>query len=158
MKGERISWRRVLWRGRIPGNEYRRGAQTEAGGRQSRHVQGLAEMAGGVRTIRVLMKNGGPNRKIQQSSARQQRHRAASKHSPRVGPPQTHEWTPKLSTVRRKSNRFVCNRYGHRVAPLTSNRPLRYRSVLRRRQAEGNPYPYSGPGHETECGPQPTPP
>lgn len=158
MKGKRISRRHVLWRGRIPGNEYRRGAQAQARCRQSRHVQGLAEMAGGIRTIGVLMENGGPNREIQQSSARQQRHRAASKHSPRVGPPHTHEWTPQLSTVRRKRNRFVCNRYCHRLAALISNRPLRYRSVPRRQPAEENLCPCSGPEHETGCGPRPAPP
>lgn len=70
MKGKRVVRRGVLWHRGIPGNDYGRGAQGQARGCQCWHVEYLAEMAGCIRAMRVLVENGKADRKVQQRSAR----------------------------------------------------------------------------------------
>ena len=91
MEGEGIVWRGVPRRRGIPGDDYRRMAKGQPRRCQGRHVKNLAEMAGDIGAMRVLVKYGGANGKIQQSSASQQRHGAARKQLSRIDPPRAHQ-------------------------------------------------------------------
>ena len=63
MQGKGIAWRRVLRQRRIPGDDLRRAGEIKPGGRQRRHVQRLADMAGGIRPIRMLVEERAARRK-----------------------------------------------------------------------------------------------
>jgi hypothetical protein len=64
MQRKGIAWRRVLWQRRIPGDDLRSPDQIKPRGRQRRHVQRLADMAGGIGPIRMLVEEGAARRKI----------------------------------------------------------------------------------------------
>ena len=76
MQGKRITRRRVQRERGIPGNNLRRADKIERRRRQRRHVQRLANMAGGVGTLRVLVKEAAACGEIQKRGAGQYRQRA----------------------------------------------------------------------------------
>jgi hypothetical protein len=55
----------------MPGDQLGSGNEVERSRGQRRHVQGLADVAGGFRTTFVLVKQAAARRKIQQDGARQ---------------------------------------------------------------------------------------
>lgn len=72
MQRETIQWSRVLRKDSMPGDLPRFGNQIKGCGRQCRHVQRLANMAGGLRpTASVLVDERPTAGKIQQSRAPQ---------------------------------------------------------------------------------------
>ena len=77
MQGEGIAWRRVLRQRGIPGDDLRRAGEIKPGGCQRWHVQCLADVAGGIRPIRMLVEERAARRKKEQSSAGKHRQRAA---------------------------------------------------------------------------------
>ena len=69
MQRKRIARRQMLRDRKRPGDNLRRADEVQWGRRQRRHVQRLANMAGGVRTLRVFVKETAARRKIQQRGA-----------------------------------------------------------------------------------------
>lgn len=64
MQRKGIAWRCVLCQRRIPSDDLRSPDQIKPRGRQRGHVQRLADMAGGIGTIRMLVEKGAARRKI----------------------------------------------------------------------------------------------
>src|SRR5712664_3083682 len=85
MQREGIAWRCVLRQRRIPGNDLRRADKVKPGSRQRRHVQRLADVAGGIGPIRMFVEERAARRKIEQRGASQQRQRVAHNRSPENG-------------------------------------------------------------------------
>ena len=81
MQGKRITRCRVRRERGIPGNLPRCADEIERRRRQRRHVQRLANMAGGVGTLGVLMKEAAARGEIQQRGAGQYRQRALRRRS-----------------------------------------------------------------------------
>ena len=73
MQTEGIAWRNVLWQRRIPGDEFRCAGKIKPRSRQRRHMQRLANMAGGIRPVRMLVQQRSARRKKEQRGAGQQR-------------------------------------------------------------------------------------
>ena len=99
MQRKGIAWRCVLRQRRIPGDDLRRADEVQPGGRQRGHVQRLADMAGVLRPIRMLVEERTARRKEQQGSAGHQRHRAAHSGSSENRFLQMHLSTLYLSTL-----------------------------------------------------------
>jgi hypothetical protein len=70
---KRIDWRGVQGHRRKPGNRFRGYKYCEPCRRQSRHVQGLAYVAGCFRATGVRVQQGAATSEIQQRGAGQQR-------------------------------------------------------------------------------------
>lgn len=69
----------MLRQGKVPGDDLWRAYEVEPGRRQRGHVQHLADMAGGIGPIRMLVKERTARGKIKQRNATQQRQRTARK-------------------------------------------------------------------------------
>ena len=110
MKGEGIAWRCVLRQRRIPGDDLRRADQVKPRGRQRRHVQRLADMAGVLGSIRMLVEQRSARRKIEQRSASQQRQRAARSHLPENRFLRMHLSTLYLSILDVRAGGLVANK------------------------------------------------
>jgi hypothetical protein len=111
MQRKRIARCRVLRQRRIPGDSLGRADQVQPGGCQGGHVQRLAYVARGIGSICVLVKKGAARGKIEQRSASQQRHEAASSVSPETGYPQVHKPTLQLSTLDVRLSALVAMNY-----------------------------------------------
>ena len=72
MQRKRIAWSRMLRKRKIPRDNFRRADEVERCRRQRRHVQRLANMAGGIGSFRVFVKETAARGKVQQRSASQQ--------------------------------------------------------------------------------------
>src|SRR5260370_16667207 len=90
MQRKGIAWGCVLRQRRIPGNDLRRADKVKPGSRQRRHVQRLADVAGGIGPILMFVEERAPRRKIEQRGASQQRQRVAPNPSPQNGYPPFH--------------------------------------------------------------------
>jgi hypothetical protein len=88
---EGIAWRGVLRQRRKPGDGLRRVDEIQRGSRQRRHVQCLADMAGVLRPICMLVEERTACGKIEQRGASHQRQRAAHNPSPENGYPPMHK-------------------------------------------------------------------
>ena len=77
MQGKRVTRGRTLRQRRIPGDDLRCAGEIKPGGCQRWHVQCLADVAGGIRPIRMLVEERAARRKKEQSSAGKHRQRAA---------------------------------------------------------------------------------
>src|SRR5882762_3357217 len=77
MQRKGIAWRCVLRQRRIPGDDLRRAGEVQPGSRQRGHMQRLADMAGGIGPIRMMVEERPACGKIKQRDASQQRERAA---------------------------------------------------------------------------------
>jgi len=67
----------MLRQRRMPSDKFGRAAQVQPGRCQDRHMQHLADMAGGIGTVRVLVEERAARGKIEQRSARQERYGTA---------------------------------------------------------------------------------
>ena len=114
MQGEKIAWGGVLRQRRKPRDHLRRADEIQQRSRQRRHVQRLADMAGSVGPIRMLVEERAARCKIEQRSASQQRQRAAHSHSPENSFLRIHLSTLHLSTLDARTNGLVANK-----TPLT---------------------------------------
>jgi len=76
MQTERIRNRDPLWQGLMPGHQLRRRNNLCCGRSQRGHVQRLADVASGLRTAGVLMKERAADSEIQQRQARENRQRS----------------------------------------------------------------------------------
>src|SRR5713226_2988210 len=110
MQRKGMAWRYVLRQRRIPSDHLRRADQVQPGSRQRRHVQRLANMAGVLRPIRMLVEERTARRKIEQRGASQQRQRAARNRSPENPFLRIHLSTLYLSTLDARTNRLVANK------------------------------------------------
>ena len=85
MQGKRITWRGMLLQRRITRDEFRSATQVQPRGGQRRHVQRLADVAGGVRPVGVLMENRAASSEIQQGRASQYGQAAPYEYRPQDG-------------------------------------------------------------------------
>jgi hypothetical protein len=69
MQRERIERRSIIGQRSVPGDLPRLGDQIQRSSRQGRHVQGLANVAGGFRPTGVLMDKSSASGEIQQRQA-----------------------------------------------------------------------------------------
>src|SRR5260370_15691468 len=82
MQRKGIAWRCVLRQRTIPGYDLRLADEVQPGSRQRGHVQRLADMAGVLRPIRMMVEEPTARDKIEQRGASQQRQPAADNCSP----------------------------------------------------------------------------
>ena len=115
----------MLWERRIPGDDLRRADEIQPRGRQQRHVQRLADMAGGIRPIRMLVEQSAARGKKEQRGASQQRQRAAHEHSSEDGPLRLHQATLQLSTLDGRTSRLVANKAPKEVNGLLDPATIR---------------------------------
>ena len=93
MQREGIAWRCVLRQRSIPGDDLGRADEVQPRGRQRRHVQRLAHMAGGIGPIRMFVEERAARRKIQQRRKGQQRQSAVHASSSENGSTRVHRAT-----------------------------------------------------------------
>jgi hypothetical protein len=110
MQRKGIAWRCVLRQRTIPGYDLRLADEIQTRSRQRRHVQRLADMAGSVGPIRMLVEERTARSEIEQRGASQQRQRAAHSHSPENSFLRIHLSTLYLSTLDAQANRLVANK------------------------------------------------
>ncbi len=110
MQREGIAWRGALRQRRKPRDHLRRADEIQPRSRQRRHVQRLADMAGSVGPIRMLVEERTARSEIEQRGASQQRQRAAHSHSPESSFLRIHLSTLYLSTFDVRTYRLVANK------------------------------------------------
>ena len=98
MQREGITRRYVLWQRRIPCDDLKRADKVKPRCRQRRHMQRLANMAGRIGPIRMLVEQGAARCKIEQRSASQKRQRATRSVRSEDSSPVVHRATVYLST------------------------------------------------------------
>src|SRR5882762_7010628 len=99
MQGKGIAGRGVLGQRRMPGDDLWRDDEVQPRSRQRRHVQHLADMAGGIGPTRMLVEESAARSKIKQRDRSQQRQRAAPNRSSENSFPRMHLSTLYLSTL-----------------------------------------------------------
>ena len=110
MQREGIARRHVLRQRRKPGDNLKRAGKIQPGSRQRRHVQRLADMAGRIGPIRMLVEKGAARGEIKQRRTSYQRQRAAHHASPENRSPQIHLSTLYLITFDGPIGGLVANR------------------------------------------------
>src|ERR1700716_4102083 len=85
MQREGIAWRRMLQQRSIPDDDLRRADKVKVRCRQRRHVQRLANMAGGIGPIRMFMEKRAARGKVEEGGESQQRQCAARNRSTENG-------------------------------------------------------------------------
>ena len=110
MQRKGIAWRCVLRQRRIPGHDLRRADKVKPGGRQRRHVQRLADMAGVLRPIRMLVEERSARGEIEQRGASHQRQRVARNRSSENGFLRMHLSTFYRSILDGRTSRLVANK------------------------------------------------
>ncbi len=95
---------------RKPGDNLKRVGKIQPGSRQRRHVQRLADMAGRIGPIRMLVEERTARGKIDQRRTSYQRQRAAHLASPENRSPQIHLSTLYRSTLDVRTSGLVANK------------------------------------------------
>jgi hypothetical protein len=107
MQGEGIARRSVLRQRRISGDDLRRADDVKARSHQRRHVQCLADVAGRIGPIRMLVEECAARRKIEQRSTSQHRQSAVYSRPSENRSPRMHRVTLHLSTLDGRATRLV---------------------------------------------------
>ncbi len=107
-KGTRLS--DMLRKRRMPGNLLRFRDQVQARGGQRGHVQRLANVASGLRTIRVVVEKCAASGKVQQRNAAHNRQRPPCATTPEDKSLQVHTPTPRVYHLRRTHPPVGCSR------------------------------------------------
>ena len=92
---------------RRSGDQLGNGDQIQSSGGQHRHVQRLADVASGFRTIGVLVEQAPARREIQQHGAGQHGHRPAHACPSKNSPTQLHDLPVSVTSLSRQAAEWV---------------------------------------------------